>query len=138
KHGREAVEATVAECDIASLEAMLANLSYVQGDYGDDATFEAVKKAIGEAEQPVFYLEIPPSLFSTVVKGLGKAGLVEHAHVVIEKPFGHDLKSAQELNEELREVLEEEQILRIDHYLGKEPVMDITYLRFANSILEPV
>ena len=110
----------------------------MQGDYGDDATFERVKKALGDAKQPVFYLEIPPSLFATVVKGLGKAGLVEHAHVVIEKPFGHDLDSARELNEELREVLEEEQILRIDHYLGKEPVMDITYLRFANSILEPV
>ena len=73
-----------------------------------------------------------------MVKGLGKAGLVERAHVVIEKPFGHDLESARALNDELREVLEEEQILRIDHYLGKEPVMDITYLRFANSILEPV
>jgi glucose-6-phosphate 1-dehydrogenase len=139
KHAREAVEATVpGGCDQQALEAMLARLTYVQGDYGDDATFEKVKKALGHAKQPVFYLEIPPFLFSTVVKGLGKAGLVEHAHVVIEKPFGHDLKSAQELNEELREVLEEEQILRIDHYLGKEPVMDITYLRFANSILEPV
>ncbi len=138
KHAREAVEATVKECDQDALEAMLARLTYVQGDYGDEATFERVKKALGSAKQPVFYLEIPPSLFATVVKGLGKAGLVEHAHVVIEKPFGHDLKSAQELNEELCGVLEEEQILRIDHYLGKEPVMDITYLRFANSILEPV
>ena len=137
-HAREAVEATVSECDQESLDAMLARLTYVQGDYGDDATFERVKKALGAAKQPVFYLEIPPFLFSTVVKGLGKVGLVEHAHVVIEKPFGHDLASAQELNEELREVLEEEQILRIDHYLGKEPVMDITYLRFANAVLEPV
>jgi glucose-6-phosphate 1-dehydrogenase len=138
KHAREAVEATVKEPDSDALESMLARLTYVQGDYGDEATFERVKKALGKAKQPVFYLEIPPSLFATVVKGLGKAGLVEHAHVVIEKPFGHDLESARELNEELREVLEEEQILRIDHYLGKEPVMDITYLRFANSILEPV
>jgi glucose-6-phosphate 1-dehydrogenase len=137
-HAREAVEATVSECDQKSLDSMLARLTYVQGDYGDDATFERVKKALGSAKQPVFYLEIPPSLFATVVKGLGKAGLVEHAHVVIEKPFGHDFASAQELNEELCGVLEEEQILRIDHYLGKEPVMDITYLRFANSILEPV
>ncbi len=137
-HAREAVEATVSECDTEALEAMLARLTYVQGDYGDDATFERVKEALGGAKMPVFYLEIPPSLFATVVKGLGRAGLVEHAHVVIEKPFGHDLESARALNEELREVLEEEQILRIDHYLGKEPVMDITYLRFANSILEPV
>ncbi len=138
KHAREAVESTVKEIDGMALEAMLARLSYVQGDYGDDATFERVKKALGGAKQPVFYLEIPPSLFATVVKGLGKAGLVEHAHVVIEKPFGHDLESARALNAELREVLEEEQILRIDHYLGKEPVLDITYLRFANSILEPI
>jgi glucose-6-phosphate 1-dehydrogenase len=137
-HAREAVEATVEDADPDALDAMLARLTYVQGDYGEDATFERVKKALGDAKMPVFYLEIPPSLFSTVVKGLGKAGLVEHAHVVIEKPFGHDLESARKLNDELREVLEEGQILRIDHYLGKEPVMDITYLRFANSILEPV
>jgi glucose-6-phosphate 1-dehydrogenase len=138
KHAREAVETTVKEIDGMALEAMLARLSYVQGDYGDDATFDRVKAALDGAEQPVFYLEIPPSLFATVVKGLGKAGLVDHAHVVIEKPFGHDLESARALNAELREVLEEEQILRIDHYLGKEPVLDITYLRFANSILEPI
>jgi glucose-6-phosphate 1-dehydrogenase len=137
-HAREAVEATVKQIDGQALEAMLARLSYVQGDYSDDATFDRVKEALGGAEQPVFYLEIPPSLFSTVVKGLGKAGLVDHAHVVIEKPFGHDLESARALNDELREVLDEGQILRIDHYLGKEPVLDITYLRFANSILEPV
>jgi glucose-6-phosphate 1-dehydrogenase len=138
KHAREAVEATVEKCDMESLDAMLSRLSYVQGDYGDASTYERVAKALGDAKQPVFYLEIPPSLFATVVKGLGKAGLVDRAHVVIEKPFGHDLESARALNEELREVLEEEQILRIDHYLGKEPVLDITYLRFANSILEPV
>jgi glucose-6-phosphate 1-dehydrogenase len=138
KHARDAVEATVKDPDGEALEAMLARLTYVQGDYGDDATFERVGKALGDAKQPVFYLEIPPSLFATVVEGLGKAGLVEHAHVVIEKPFGHDLESARALNEDLREVLEEPQILRIDHYLGKEPVMDIAYLRFANSILEPV
>jgi len=137
-HAREAVAATVSDADEDALDAMLARLTYVQGDYGDEATYEQVVKALGKAKTPVFYLEIPPSLFATVVKGLGKAGLVERAHVVIEKPFGHDLESARELNEELREVLEERQILRIDHYLGKEPVMDITYLRFANSILEPV
>jgi glucose-6-phosphate 1-dehydrogenase len=137
-HAREAVEATVKSPDAGALDAMLARLTYVQGDYGDAATFERVKKAIGHAKQPVFYLEIPPSLFATVVQGLGKAGLVDHAHVVIEKPFGHDLASARALQGELCEVLEEEQILRIDHYLGKEPVLDITYLRFANSILEPV
>ncbi len=138
KHAREAVEATVKEPEGAALDSMLARLSYVQGDYSDAATFERVKDALGDAKQPVFYLEIPPFLFATVVKGLGAAGLVNHAHVVIEKPFGHDLDSARALNEELREVLEEQQILRIDHYLGKEPVLDISYLRFANSTLEPV
>ncbi len=137
-HARQAVEDTVKDPDGAALDAMLARLSYVQGDYGDAATFESVGKALGDAKHPVFYLEIPPFLFSTVVKGLGQAGLVENAHVVIEKPFGHDLESARALNDELREVLEEEQILRIDHYLGKEPVMDISYMRFANSTLEPV
>jgi glucose-6-phosphate 1-dehydrogenase len=138
KHAREAVESTVKDPDKGALDAMLGRLTYVQGDYSDEATFERVGKALGDAKQPVFYLEIPPSLFATVVKGLGKAGLVEHAHVVIEKPFGHDLESARALQAELCEVLDEPQILRIDHYLGKEPVMDISYLRFANSILEPV
>ena len=138
KHAREAVESTVKDPDSEALDAMLGRLSYVQGDYGSDDTFERVGEALGNAKHPVFYLEIPPSLFATVVKGLGKAGLVDNAHVVIEKPFGHDLESARALNAELCEVLDEEQILRIDHYLGKEPVLDITYLRFANSILEPV
>lgn len=138
KHAREAVETTVKSPDSGALDAMLGRLTYVQGDYSDAATFERVGKALGDAKHPVFYLEIPPSLFATVVKGLGDAGLVDGAHVVIEKPFGHDLESARELNEELREVLDEEQILRIDHYLGKEPVLDISYLRFANSLLEPV
>ncbi|HVT00404.1 MAG TPA: glucose-6-phosphate dehydrogenase [Solirubrobacterales bacterium] len=137
-HAREAVEATVKDPDGEALDAMLARLSYVQGDYGEEATYERVAEALGDARQPVFYLEIPPSLFTTVVKGLGKAGLVDRAHVVIEKPFGHDLESARALQAKLCEVLDEDQILRIDHYLGKEPVMDITYLRFANSILEPV
>jgi len=137
-HARQSIVDTVSEPDEEVLARLEARLSYVQGDYADAATFERVKKALGNAEHPVFYLEIPPSLFSTVVKGLGDAGLTENAHVVIEKPFGHDLESARALNAELREVLEEKQILRIDHYLGKEPVMDIAYLRFVNSVLEPV
>jgi glucose-6-phosphate 1-dehydrogenase len=137
-HARAAVEATVSDPDEAVICRLEERLSYVQGDYGAEATFERVKVALKGAANPVFYLEIPPFLFSTVVKGLGKAGLTEGAHVVIEKPFGHDLASARALNAELAEVLNEEQILRIDHYLGKEPVMDITYLRFVNSILEPV
>jgi glucose-6-phosphate 1-dehydrogenase len=138
KHAREAVTSTVSSPDEATLSRLESRLSYVQGDYAEASTFEQVGKAIGDAKNPVFYLEIPPSLFATVVNGLGQAGLTKGAHVVIEKPFGHDLESARKLNAELRAVLKEEQILRIDHYLGKEPVMDITYLRFVNSILEPV
>jgi glucose-6-phosphate 1-dehydrogenase len=138
RHARESIEATVSKPDEKVFKRLAARLSYVQGDYADEKTFERVGKALGDAKHPVFYLEIPPSLFATVVGGLGKAGLTENAHVVIEKPFGHDLESARQLNAELREVLEERQILRIDHYLGKEPVMDIAYLRFVNSVLEPV
>jgi glucose-6-phosphate 1-dehydrogenase len=138
EHAREAIGDTVGDPDEDVFSRLAARLSYVQGDYADPATFERVGRALGDARQPVFYLEIPPSLFAAVVQGLGKAGLTENAHVVIEKPFGHDLASARELNAELCSVLREEQILRIDHYLGKEPVMDITYLRFANSMLEPV
>jgi glucose-6-phosphate 1-dehydrogenase len=138
EHAREAIAATVEDPDEDVFGRLAARMSYIQGDYGDAATFERVGKAIDGAIQPVFYLEIPPSLFATVVQGLGKAGLAENARVVIEKPFGHDLESARALNAELCKVLREEQILRIDHYLGKEPVMDISYLRFANSLLEPV
>jgi glucose-6-phosphate 1-dehydrogenase len=138
KHAREAIGASVGDPDEDVFSRLAARLTYVQGDYEDPDTFERVGEALGEAKRPVFYLEIPPALFATVVQGLGNAGLTENAHVVIEKPFGHDLESARKLNDELCEVLREEQILRIDHYLGKEPVMDITYLRFANAVLEPV
>jgi glucose-6-phosphate 1-dehydrogenase len=138
RHAHEAIAGTVEDPDEAIFERLAKRLSYVQGDYADAATFERVEEALGEAPNPVFYLEVPPSLFATVVQGLAGVGLTENAHVVIEKPFGHDLESARKLNAELCSVLDEHQILRIDHYLGKEPVMDITYLRFVNSILEPV
>jgi glucose-6-phosphate 1-dehydrogenase len=137
-HAREAVAATVEDPDEDIFGRLATRISYVQGDYADADTFKRVAEAIGDAKRPLFYLEVPPSLFSTVVGGLGQAGLAGNARVVIEKPFGHDLSSALALNAELHEVLREEQILRIDHYLGKEPVMDISYLRFANSLLEPV
>jgi glucose-6-phosphate 1-dehydrogenase len=138
RHARDSIAGSVEDPDEDVFARLAARLTYVQGDYADAATFERVKAALGDARNPVFYLEIPPSLFATVVQGLGRAGLTEDAHVVIEKPFGHDLESARALNAELCAVLEESQILRIDHYLGKEPVMDINYLRFANSLLEPV
>jgi glucose-6-phosphate 1-dehydrogenase len=138
QHAREAISATVGSPDEDVFSRLAARLSYIQGDYADADTFRRVGEALGRARQPVFYLEVPPSLFATVVRGLGGAGLTEDARVVIEKPFGHDLDSARALNVELHEVLDESQILRIDHFLGKEPVMDITYMRFANALLEPV
>jgi glucose-6-phosphate 1-dehydrogenase len=137
-HARESIEAQVKYVDDEVLDRFLNRLTYIAGDYAKDDTYKRVTEALGEAKNPVFYLEIPPSLFAVVVGHLGKAGLVDSARVVIEKPFGHDLESARELNRELHEVLDESQMLRIDHFLGKEPVMDILYLRFANAILEPV
>ena len=140
KHARDAIEASEHhdEIDEGALDRLLNRLSYVQGDYAKPETYEGVKKAIGDARLPVFYLEIPPSLFAEVVEHLGEAGLTEGSRVVIEKPFGHDLASAKELNERIHRVLDEDQIYRIDHFLGKEPVMDLLYLRFANSLLEPI
>ncbi len=142
QHAREVIEARIQarreELDEDVFERFAANLSYMQGDYKDGDTYTRLKKALAFAKHPVFYLEIPPSLFGEVIEQLGRAGLTEGARVVIEKPFGHDLRSAVELNERIHRVLDEDQIYRIDHFLGKEPVMDITYLRFANSLLEPV
>jgi glucose-6-phosphate 1-dehydrogenase len=113
-------------------------MSMVSGDFGDSATFERVARAIKGCRTPVFYLEIPPSLFGRVVEGLASAGLTGTARVVVEKPFGHDLVSARALNADLSKLLAEPQIFRIDHFLGKEPAMDIAFLRFANSIFEPL
>jgi glucose-6-phosphate 1-dehydrogenase len=142
QHARDAVEGRTKEkgeeLDDDVFKRYTDLLTYVQGDYTDDGTYERLKEKLSSAKHPVFYLEIPPSLFATVIEYLGKAGLTENARVVIEKPFGHDLQSAIELNDQIHEVLEEDQIYRIDHFLGKEPVMDITYLRFANSLLEPI
>jgi glucose-6-phosphate 1-dehydrogenase len=138
EHARAAIAATVKSPDSQIVERVLARLFYVSGDYTDDATYDRVAAALGDCKNPVFYLAIPPGLFAEVVRRLGSHGLVAGARVMIEKPFGHDLESARELNRELLEVLDEAQILRADHFLGKEPVMDILYLRFANSILEPV
>jgi glucose-6-phosphate 1-dehydrogenase len=135
---REAIAASIDEPDADVLERLAGRMTYLRGDYAQAETFQRLAAALGEARRPVFYLEIPPSLFAGVVRSLGAAGLTENARVVLEKPFGHDLASARSLNRSLGEVLDESQILRIDHFLGKEPVMDITYLRFANSLLEPV
>ncbi len=117
---------------------LLSLLSYVGGDYNEPATFTAIKTALGRARRPAHYLAIPPSLFGTVIKGLGAADLADHARVIVEKPFGRDLASARELNRIAHAVFPEDSIFRIDHFLGKEAIMNILYFRFANSFLEPV
>ena len=113
-------------------------LRYVTGDYRDAATFRKLKDALGSASTPVHYLAIPPSLFGEVVTQLGTSGAARGARVVVEKPLGRDLRSAQELNRTLARVFEESQIFRIDHFLGKEPVQNLLYFRFANAFLEPL
>jgi glucose-6-phosphate 1-dehydrogenase len=108
------------------------------GDYNDGKTFAAIKEALGKARRPAHYLAIPPSLFETVIKGLGDAKLAENARVIVEKPFGRDLASARVLNRVARSVFPEDSIFRIDHFMGKEAIMNILYFRFANSFLEPI
>ena len=121
-----------------ALDYLLSLMQYVQGDYNDPATFTAIKTALGNAQRPAHYLAIPPALFATVIQGLGAAGLAANARVIVEKPFGRDLASAQELNRIAQAVFPEDAIFRIDHYLGKEAIMNILYFRFANSFLEPI
>ena len=121
-----------------ALHRLLSLLRYVSGDYNDERTFTAIKEALGSARRPAHYLAIPPSLFATVIKGLGAAGLANHARVIVEKPFGRDLASARGLNQVAHRVFSEDSIFRIDHFLGKEAIMNILYFRFANSFLEPI
>jgi glucose-6-phosphate 1-dehydrogenase len=138
EHARRAIEDGGERVDEDIFDRLAARLSMVSGDYLDPNTYHRLATVIEGRHHPVFYLEIPPSLFGRVVEGLAAANLTNAARVVVEKPFGHDLASAQALNGDLRKLLEEWQILRIDHFLGKEPAMDILFLRFANSIFEPL
>ena len=140
RHATESVTAALGAEQVQAgvLARLVRRMRYVGGDFADPATFAAVVRALAGATLPVFYLEIPPSLFGPVVQGLAAAGLTEHARVVVEKPFGHDLRSAQELNASLRSILDESQLYRIDHFLGKLSVQDILHLRFANTVLEPL
>lgn len=117
---------------------LLAVLKYVSGDYNDAKTFASIKAALGKAKRPAHYLAIPPSLFGTVIQRLGESGLSKDARVIVEKPFGRDLASALALNKVARSVFPEDSIFRIDHFLGKEAIMNILYFRFANSFLEPI
>jgi glucose-6-phosphate 1-dehydrogenase len=124
--------------DTAAFGKLSGLLRYVDGDYQDPATFQKLRKELGAAERPAHYLAIPPTLFATVVEHLGKSGCARNARVIIEKPFGTDLASARKLNQTLLATFQESAIFRIDHYLGKRPVHNITYFRFANSFLEPI
>jgi glucose-6-phosphate 1-dehydrogenase len=124
--------------DAATTDKLLSLIRYVGGDYRNPETFAALKSALGTAARPAHYLAIPPALFETVIKSLGGAGLASGARVIVEKPFGRDLASAVELNAVARSVFPEPAIFRIDHYLGKEAIMNLLYFRFANAFLEPI
>ena len=137
---KEAITLNAGEAfDQATFDALMAKLDYVSGDFTDPGLYARVAEHLDGAEAPTFYLEIPPSLFATVAKGLAGEDLLKgRARLVVEKPFGHDLASADALAADLHQYVTEEQLFRIDHYLGKEPVQDLVYLRFGNSLLEPV
>jgi glucose-6-phosphate 1-dehydrogenase len=137
KRARDSIEAG-GEVDEKVFERFAKRLSYVSGDFADASTFEKVAAAIPDAKSPVFYLEIPPFLFGAVIHGLAAAGLTKNARVVVEKPFGHDAASARELNNSIHQHLDESQIYRIDHFLGKIGLVEILYLRFANAMFEPI
>ncbi len=138
EHARKAIEASGGPVDETVFDRFIARFSYVAGDFADAETFERLAAAIGDAEMPVFYLEIPPFLFGTVIDGLAQAGLTKSARVVVEKPFGHDVASAGELNDAIHQHLDESQLYRIDHFLGKMGLAEILYLRFANTMFEPI
>lgn len=137
---RESIAQDDAAFDKAVLDRLLSQLQYVSGDYNDAATFDALKAALalGKAQRPAYYLAIPPALFPTVIQHLGTNGLAKQARVIVEKPFGRDLASARELNRVALAAFAENDIFRIDHFLGKEAIMNILYFRFANAMFEPI
>jgi glucose-6-phosphate 1-dehydrogenase len=126
------------EFDAATFAKLAAQLVYVDGDYREAATYTSLKRALGSAARPIHYLAIQPSMFADVVKGLSTSGAAKGARLIVEKPFGRDLGSAQALDRTLHDVFPEDAIFRIDHYLGKEAVQNLLYFRFANSFLEPI
>jgi glucose-6-phosphate 1-dehydrogenase len=138
KRATDSIERSGGIDDKLALQRLLSLLNYVSGDYTDSSTFAALKQALLKARHPAHYLAIPPSLFDTVIQRLGAAGLAENARVIVEKPFGRDLASARKLNKVARSFFPEDSIFRIDHFLGKEAIMNILYFRFANSFLEPI
>jgi glucose-6-phosphate 1-dehydrogenase len=135
---RDSIEQSGGIDDQDAFDCLLSHLRYQSGDYNDPGTFSSIRHALGNARRPAFYLAIPPALFEVVIKHIGEAGLAKNARVIVEKPFGRDLASAKELNRIALSVFPEDSIFRIDHYLGKEAIMNILYFRFANSFLEPI
>jgi glucose-6-phosphate 1-dehydrogenase len=135
---RDSIEKSGSGIDDAAFQRLLSMLRYIDGDYGDPATFAALRSQLGDARAPAHYLAIPPSLFATVVQALNNSGCSKGARIIVEKPFGRDLKSAQALNATLHTVFPESHIFRIDHYLGKEAVENLLFFRFANTFLEPI
>lgn len=138
ERAQDSIERSGGIDDQAAFDHLLSRLSYVSGDYKDQGTFAGIRKALGDAKRPAYYLAIPPSLFETVIEGLGASKLAERARVIVEKPFGRDLASARKLNRAARAVFPDDAIFRIDHFLGKEAIMNILYFRFANAFLEPI
>ncbi|MGO9513320.1 MAG: glucose-6-phosphate dehydrogenase [Steroidobacteraceae bacterium] len=137
ERARESLE-QAGELEPECFAKLAGQLRYVDGDYADPVTYHKLRKELGLARRPIHYLAIPPSLFASVVQGLAKSGCAENARVIVEKPFGRDLATAQALDTTLHEVFPEESIFRIDHYLGKEAVQNLLYFRFANTFLEPI
>ena len=135
---RDSLEQSRAGLDAAAFAKLKGLLRYVDGDYREDATFAQLREALGAAAHPLHYLAVPPSLFATVSEELRESGCADGARVVVEKPFGRDLKSALELNTALHRTFAEPDVFRIDHYLGKESVQNLLFFRFANSFLEPI
>src|ERR1700736_1890163 len=135
---RDSIQQQGGDIEQEALAKLLKLLRYVGGDYEKAGTFDLLKKTLGSASRPTHYLAIPPNLFTSVVESLAKSSCIKNSRVVIEKPFGHDLASAQQLNAALHAVLPESRIFRIDHYLGKEAVLNLLFFRFANSFLEPI
>ncbi len=137
-HATQSIERDAEDIDDGALTQLLSLLRFVRGDYENLATFDALKRMLADARQPAHYLAIPPALFPTVIENLSATGLAANARVIVEKPFGRDLASACELNRVARTAFPEDAIFRIDHFLGKEAIMNILYFRFANSFLEPI
>jgi glucose-6-phosphate 1-dehydrogenase len=135
---RDSLKHYVKDAESAVVERLVALVQYVDGDYGSLETFQQLRKLLGTAQHPLHYLAIPPSMFPIVVTQLAAAGCDKGARLVIEKPFGRDLASAHALNQTLHKIFDERSIFRIDHYLGKEPVQNLLYFRFANAFLEPI